>query len=125
MPREIKNLRCRGRAGPVGQGIGRDCVGDAGIVPRRPRPHRDSERSLVVDHHPQEDRGRRSGLGRREDLGLAAEIPANGTFGLLSPREAIVAVQDYVDYYWLWSDLWRVDLETGSRSRMTASISRW
>ncbi|HET8733609.1 MAG TPA: hypothetical protein VFM45_07555, partial [Anaeromyxobacteraceae bacterium] len=54
-----------------------------------------------------------------EDLGLAAEIPANGTFALLSPREAIVAVQDYLDYYWLWSDLWRVDLETGRRTRMT------
>jgi hypothetical protein len=54
-----------------------------------------------------------------EDLGLAAEIPANGTFALLSPREAIVAVQDYWRYYWLWSDLWRVDLETGRRTRLT------
>lgn len=54
-----------------------------------------------------------------EDLGLAAEIPANGTFALLSPTEAIVAVQDYYRYYWLWSDLWRVDLTTGNRVRMT------
>jgi hypothetical protein len=54
-----------------------------------------------------------------EDLGLAAEIPANGTFALLSAREAIVAVEDYYRYYWLWSDLWRVDLESGWRSRIT------
>ncbi len=53
------------------------------------------------------------------DLGLAAEIPANGTFALLSPREAVVAVEDYWQYYWLWSDLWRVDLESGRRTRMT------
>ncbi len=53
------------------------------------------------------------------DLGLAAEIPANGTFALLSPTEAVVAVQDYYRYYWLWSDLWRVDLDTGRRTRLT------
>ncbi len=54
-----------------------------------------------------------------EDLGLAAEIPANGTFALLSPTEAVVAVEDYYRYYWLWSDLWRVDLDSGRRIRMT------
>lgn len=54
-----------------------------------------------------------------EDRGLAAEIPANGTFALLSPTEAIVAVEDYYRYYWLWSDLWRVDLSTGRRTRLT------
>ena len=53
------------------------------------------------------------------DLGLAAEIPANGTFALLSPTEAVVAVEDYYRYYWLWSDLWRVDLATGRRTRIT------
>ena len=54
-----------------------------------------------------------------QDLGLAAEIPANGTFALLSPGEAVVAVEDYYRYYWLWSDLWRVDLGTGRRTRLT------
>ena len=64
---------------------------------------------------------RASGAPRREglDLGLAAEIPANGTFALLSPTEAVVAVEDYYRYYWLWSDLWRVDLDTGRRTRLT------
>ena len=64
---------------------------------------------------------RESGAPRRtgEDLGLAAEIPANGTFALLSPTEAVVAVEDYYRYYWLWSDLWRVDLDTGRRTRLT------
>jgi Tol biopolymer transport system component len=55
-----------------------------------------------------------------DDLGLAAEIPANGTFALRSPSEAIVAVEDYYRYYWLWSDLWRVDLDTGRRTRITS-----
>jgi len=55
-----------------------------------------------------------------EDRGLAAEIPANGTFALRSPGEAIVAVEDYYEYYWLWSDLWRVDLDSGRRTRLTA-----
>lgn len=53
------------------------------------------------------------------DMGLAADIPANGTFALLSANEAIVAVQDYYRYYWLWSDLWRVDLDSGRRTRLT------
>lgn len=53
------------------------------------------------------------------DLGLAAEIPANGTFALRSPVEAIVSVEDYYQYYWFWSDLWRVDLESGRRTRLT------
>jgi Tol biopolymer transport system component len=54
-----------------------------------------------------------------KDLGLAVEIVANGTFALRSPVEAIVAVEDYYQYYWLWSDLWRVDLDTGRRTRLT------
>ncbi len=54
-----------------------------------------------------------------KDLGLAAEIPADGAFALLSPGEAVVAVLDYYRYYWLWSDLWRVDLTTGRRTRLT------
>ncbi len=63
--------------------------------------------------------GIRRATPQGQDLGLAAEIPANGTFALLSPGEAIVAVEDYYRYYWLWSDLWRVDLATGNRTRMT------
>jgi hypothetical protein len=53
------------------------------------------------------------------DLGLAAQVDANGTFALRSPREAIVAATDYFEYYWFWSDLWRVDLSTGERTRLT------
>lgn len=53
------------------------------------------------------------------DLGLAAQVDANGTFALRSPREAIVAVTDFLEYYWFWSDLWRIDLETGERTRLT------
>ncbi len=30
-----------------------------------------------------------------------------------------MAVEDYYQYYWLWSDLWRVDLDTGRRTRLT------
>jgi len=53
------------------------------------------------------------------DLGLAARVDANGAFALRSPREAIVAVTDYWEYYWFWNDLYRVDLETGARTRLT------
>jgi len=54
-----------------------------------------------------------------EDLGLAAEVDADGSFALLSPREAVVAVADYYEYYWFYTDLYRVDLETGRRTRLT------
>ena len=53
------------------------------------------------------------------DLGIAIDVPANGTFTLLSPDEAVVAVQDYRNYYWLWSDLWRVEIGSGHRIRLT------
>ena len=53
------------------------------------------------------------------DLGLAVEVDADGTFALRSPREAIVAVGDYYQYYWLFSDLYRIDLESGRRERLT------
>ena len=53
------------------------------------------------------------------DLGLAAQVNANGTFALRSPREAIVAATDFHEYYWFWSDLWRIDLATGERTRLT------
>ncbi|HVP66585.1 MAG TPA: BamA/TamA family outer membrane protein [Anaeromyxobacteraceae bacterium] len=54
-----------------------------------------------------------------QDLGLAAEVNADGTFALRSPREAIVAIADYYDYYWFYGDLYRLDLETGRRERLT------
>lgn len=53
------------------------------------------------------------------DLGLAVEIPANGAFALRSPTQAVIAIEDYQDYYWFWSDLWLVDLPTGKRERLT------
>ena len=92
--------------------------------PRRPRP----PPALVAGRRASWPTGTAGSTARRasgaprpagEDLGLAAEIPANGTFALLSPVEAIVAVEDYYRYYWLWSDLWRVDLDTGRRTRLT------
>ena len=53
------------------------------------------------------------------DLGLAAEVNADGTFALRSAREAIVAAADYYDYYWFYGDLYRIDLESGRRERLT------
>jgi len=54
-----------------------------------------------------------------KDLGLAVEVNADGTFALRSPREAIVAVADYYEFYWFYSDLYAIDLETGRRERLT------
>jgi len=54
-----------------------------------------------------------------KDLGLAVEVDADGSFALLSPREAVVAVADYYEYYWFFTDLYRVDLSTGRRVRLT------
>ncbi len=54
-----------------------------------------------------------------KDLGLAVEVDADGTFALRSAREAIVAVADYYEYYWFFSDLYRIDLDSGHRERLT------
>jgi hypothetical protein len=54
-----------------------------------------------------------------EDLGRGAIVEANGAFALRSPREAIVAVGEVFREHRLYDDLWRVDLVTGARARIT------
>lgn len=54
-----------------------------------------------------------------EDLGRAAIVESNGAFAFRSPREAIVAMGEVFREYRLYDDLWRVDLVTGARHRIT------
>ena len=53
------------------------------------------------------------------DLGLVTGVELNGTLALRSPREAVVAIGEVHREFRLVDDLWLVDLETGSRRRLT------
>ncbi len=53
------------------------------------------------------------------DLGRVDVVDANGTLAVRSPREAIVAIGDVHREYRVYDDLYLVDLETGSRRRLT------
>ena len=65
----------------------------------------------------------RSGIRRvslaRTDLGLALPIDATGSFALLSPAEAIVSIGEVWNEFRYYEDLWRVELATGARQRLT------
>jgi Tol biopolymer transport system component len=71
----------------------------------------------------------RQGLDRRpalhrvspdgRDLGRARAVESNGALALLSGREAIVAVGEVWREHRVYDDLWRIDLETGARRRIT------
>ncbi len=53
------------------------------------------------------------------DLGRVTIVDANGALALGSPREAVVAIGEVHREYRLYDDLYRVDLETGRRRRIT------
>ena len=53
------------------------------------------------------------------DLGRVAVVDANGTLALASPREAVVAMGEVFHEYRVYDDLYRVDLATGQRRRLT------
>lgn len=53
------------------------------------------------------------------DLGRAAIADGNGSLALRSPREAVVAITEVWHEHRLYDDLWRVDLGTGARTRLT------
>jgi Tol biopolymer transport system component len=52
-------------------------------------------------------------------LGRGAIVEANGAFALRSEREAIAAIGEVWREHRLYDDLWRVDLVTGKRERIT------
>jgi Omp85 superfamily domain/WD40-like Beta Propeller Repeat len=54
-----------------------------------------------------------------KDLGQVTVVDANGTLGLRSRREALVAIGEVYDEFRVYDDLWLVDLESGSRRRLT------
>lgn len=53
------------------------------------------------------------------DLGRVRTVDSNGALALASGREAIVAMGEIWREHRLYDDLWRVDLETGARRRLT------
>lgn len=53
------------------------------------------------------------------DLGLALPVDATGAFTLRTPTEAIVSVGEIWREFRYYEDLWRVDLATGARQRLT------
>jgi hypothetical protein len=53
------------------------------------------------------------------DLGRVAIVDANGTLAVASPREAVVAIGEIVHEYRIYDDLYRVDLDSGHRRRVT------
>jgi len=61
---------------------------------------------------------RRVGRGG-EDLGFAVRVDADGTFALRGARQALVAITDYFEEFRFYGDLYLVDLETGSKERIT------
>jgi Omp85 superfamily domain/WD40-like Beta Propeller Repeat len=54
-----------------------------------------------------------------KDLGRAVVVDSNGTLALRSPREAVVAIGEVHREFRVYDDLWLVDLERGSRKRLT------
>jgi hypothetical protein len=53
------------------------------------------------------------------DRGRVAVVDANGTLALSSSREAVVAIGEVFREYRVYDDLYRVDLATGDRRRLT------
>jgi Tol biopolymer transport system component len=53
------------------------------------------------------------------DLGLALPVDATGAFALRSATDAIVSIGEVWHELRYYEDLWRVDLATGERSRLT------
>jgi hypothetical protein len=65
----------------------------------------------------------RSGIRRvtpkGADLGLALPVDATGSFALLSPTVAIASIGEIWHEFRYFEDLWRVDLASGTRTRLT------
>jgi hypothetical protein len=61
---------------------------------------------------------RRVGLDGK-DLGRVTIVDQNGALALASPREAIVAIGEVFHEYRVYDDLYRVDLASGRRTRLT------
>jgi hypothetical protein len=54
-----------------------------------------------------------------KDLGRAVVVDANGTLALRSPHEALVAMGEVENEFRTYDDLWLVDVERGTRRRLT------
>ena len=54
-----------------------------------------------------------------KDLGRVTIVDSNGALAVASPREAIVAIGEVFHEYRVYDDLYRVDLASGARRRIT------
>jgi hypothetical protein len=54
-----------------------------------------------------------------KDLGRVAIVDANGALAVASPREAIVAISEVFHEFRVYDDLYRLDLSSGCRHRLT------
>jgi hypothetical protein len=53
------------------------------------------------------------------DLGLVRRVEGNGTLAVRTPREAIVAASEVHREFYVFDDLWAVDLESGDARQLT------
>jgi hypothetical protein len=84
-----------------------------------PRFSPDGAFVLYRDHGLDEPPGLRRVALDGKDLGRVAIVDANGASAVTSPREAVVAISEVFHEYRLYDDLYRVDLGTGERHRLT------
>lgn len=63
--------------------------------------------------------GLRRATAAGADLGLAFPVDATGSFALRSPTEAIVSFGEVWHEFRYYEDLWKVDLASGERRRLT------
>ena len=85
-----------------------------------PRWLPDGSALAYFDAGPDERAGLRRVSTTGRDLGRVTTIDGNGTLAIRSQREAIVAIGDVYREFSVYGDLYRVDLETGERYRITS-----
>jgi hypothetical protein len=84
-----------------------------------PRFSPDGAFVLYRDHGLDEPPGLRRVALDGKDLGRVTIVDANGASAVTSPREAVVAISEVFHEFRLYDDLYRVDLLTGRRHRIT------
>lgn len=84
-----------------------------------PRFSPDGAFVLYRDHGLDEPPGLRRVTLDGRDLGRVAIVDGNGASAVTSPREAVVAISEVFHEYRVYDDLYRVDLASGARHRLT------
>lgn len=90
-----------------------------GALVENPRWAPDGSSIAWLDHSLDERSGIRRATLAGKDLGLATPVDATGSFALRSPSDAIVSIGEVWHEFRYYEDLWRIDLSTGARKRLT------